>query len=117
MAISTLRSWRRIRSVRAPSSTTPAGHVGIVYKVEANGRIHFFDSHTDYSLTETVYDLRFAREKPAVGAGFKNWRPQRLEGGRVVLAGNAQIADFSESSSPATARGRATRIGRAARSR
>jgi hypothetical protein len=74
----------------------PAGHVGIVYKVEANGRIRFFDSHTDYSLTETVYDLRFAREKPAVGAGFKNWRPQHLEGGHVVLARNADIADFSD---------------------
>jgi len=74
----------------------PAGHVGIVYKVEANGRIHFFDAHTDYSLTETVYDLRFAREKPAVGAGFKNWRPQRFEDGRIVLARNTEIADFSD---------------------
>jgi hypothetical protein len=73
----------------------PAGHVGLVYDVDASGRIHFFDAHTDYSLTQTTYDLRFAREKPAVGAGFKNWRPQRLVGGHVVLARNGEIADFS----------------------
>lgn len=74
----------------------PAGHVGLVYRVEANGRIHFFDAHTDFSLTETTYDLRFARDRPAVGAGFKNWRPQTHVGDRIQLARNADIADFSE---------------------
>ena len=85
----------------------PAGHVGIVYEVDADGRIRFFDAHTDYSLTTTVYDVRFARDAPSVGAGFKNWRPQRLigakleadgtlSGGHVALAANKDIADFSE---------------------
>jgi hypothetical protein len=84
----------------------PAGHVGIVYKVDAKGRIHFFDAHTDFSLTETAYDLRFARQPPAVGAGFKNWRPIQLVGftrraDGVLLGGHTQalpnkdIADFS----------------------
>jgi hypothetical protein len=84
-----------------------AGHVGIVYKIDEKGRIHFFDAHTDYSLTETTYDLRFARDRPAVGAGFKNWRPVRLvgakpdadgalEGGHIVLAANKDIADYSQ---------------------
>ena len=84
----------------------PAGHVGLVHKIDAKGRIHFFDAHTDYSLTETVYDLRFARDRPAIGAGFKNWRPVRLVGarrradgvlvgGHVELAANKDIPDFS----------------------
>jgi len=84
----------------------PAGHVGLVYKVDDKGRIHFFDAHTDYSLTETVYDLRFARDRPAIGAGFKNWRPVRLigatgradgvlVGGHIALAANKDIADYS----------------------
>ncbi|MBV8976385.1 MAG: hypothetical protein JOZ13_03315 [Alphaproteobacteria bacterium] len=84
----------------------PAGHVGIVYEVD-DGRIRFFDAHTDYSLTSTTYDVRFARDLPSVGAGFKNWRPIRLVGartqddgslhdGHVALAANADIADFSD---------------------
>lgn len=73
----------------------PAGHVGLVYKVDAKGRIHFFDAHTDYSLTETIYDLRFARDRPAIGAGFKNWRPVRLAGGHIERAANKDIADYS----------------------
>ena len=85
----------------------PAGHVGIVYRVEPNGRVHFFDAHTDFSLTAMTYDLRFARAPPSVGAGFKNWRPLRLVGatrradgilvgGHVVVAPNKDIADFSD---------------------
>jgi hypothetical protein len=84
----------------------PAGHLAIVYRVDPDGRIRFFDAHTDYTLTQMFYDLRFAREKPAVGAGFKNWRPIRLagatrlpdgtlRGGQIVVAANKDIADFS----------------------
>ncbi|HWA89615.1 MAG TPA: hypothetical protein VG889_06235 [Rhizomicrobium sp.] len=95
-------------SIRAGSIVyDAAGHVGIVHKVDAKGRIHFFDAHTDYSLTETTYDLRFARDRPAVGAGFKNWRPIRLVGatrradgaligGHIALAANKDIPDYSE---------------------
>lgn len=74
----------------------PAGHVGIVYEVDPKGRIHFFDAHTDFSLTEMVYDLRFARAAPEVGAGFKNWRPIRMVDGHAQLARNKDIADFSK---------------------
>src|SRR5262249_10646392 len=85
----------------------PAGHVGIVFDVDAKGRVHFFDAHTDFSLTQMTYDLRFTRMKPSVGAGFKNWRPVRLVGyktrpdgvligGHTKLAANEDIADFSD---------------------
>jgi hypothetical protein len=85
----------------------PAGHVAIVYRVDPDGRIHLFDAHTDFSLTQMVYDLRFIRVRPANGAGFKNWRPVRLtgatrmadgslRGGHMELARNAAIADFSD---------------------
>jgi len=84
----------------------PNGHLAMVWKVERNGRIRYFDAHPDYSVTRGYYDLRFARSLPGMGAGFKNWRPQRLEGavkdadgvwhgGRIVPAANKEIADFS----------------------
>jgi len=84
----------------------PSGHVAIVYRVDRDGRVHCFDAHTDYSLTQMVFDLRFARAKPGEGAGFKNWRPIRLvgagdvdgslRGGRIRTARNAEIPDFSD---------------------
>ncbi|MBU6299260.1 MAG: hypothetical protein KJS68_13560, partial [Alphaproteobacteria bacterium] len=85
----------------------PAGHLAIVFRVGPDGRIYFFDAHTDYSLTQMTYDLRFARARPADGAGFKNWRPIRLvgatrqadgtlTGGHIVVATNKDIADFSD---------------------
>lgn len=95
------------QSIRAGTIVyDPAGHVGIVYDVDAKGRIHFFDAHTDFSLTEMTYDLRFTRMKPSVGAGFKNWRPLRLVGytkradgvligGQVQPVANVDIPDFS----------------------
>ena len=42
----------------------PAGHLAIVFRVDPNGRVHFFDAHTDFSLTQMVYDLRFTRARP-----------------------------------------------------
>jgi len=84
----------------------PNGHLATVWKVERNGRIHYFDAHPDYSVTRGFYDLRFVRSSPGMGAGFKNWRGQRLEGGarqadgtyrggEIVLTPNKEIADFS----------------------
>ena len=84
----------------------PAGHVALVYRVDDDGRIRFFDSHTDYSLAHSIYDLRFARAVPGAGAGFKNWRPQvlvgatrahdgSLVGGHIEVARNAALPDFS----------------------
>ena len=84
----------------------PAGHVAVVYRVDPDGRVHSFDAHTDFTLTQMAFDVRFARMRPAQGAGFKNWRPIRLvgaartpdgswRGGRIELARNRDIADFS----------------------
>jgi hypothetical protein len=84
----------------------PNGHVATVFRVDPDGRIHFMDSHTDYSIARSVYDMRFTRTDPGAGAGFRNWRPQKLVGatrqadgslggGQIVLARNAEIADFS----------------------
>ena len=84
----------------------PNGHLAIIWKVEADGRLRYIDAHPDNSLTRGFYDARFVRASPGMGAGFKNWRPLRLEGarqrggggltgGHVVLAHNQDIADFS----------------------
>ena len=84
----------------------PNGHLAIVWRIEADGRIRYIDAHPDNSLTRGFYDLRFVRSSPGMGAGFKNWRPVRLvgaatagdgalTGGHVVLARNSEIADFA----------------------
>lgn len=84
----------------------PAGHVAIVYRVDPDGRVHSFDAHTDFTLTQMTFDVRFARMRPSHGAGFKNWRPIRLlgamrtpdgslRGGHIEIARNKDIADFS----------------------
>ena len=95
------------RSIR-PGTTIydPNGHLAVVYKVERDGRIRYIDAHPDNTLTRGTYDLRFVRSSPGMGSGFKNWRPVKLVGasrapdgalvgGRIVLATNAQISDFS----------------------
>jgi hypothetical protein len=84
----------------------PNGHLAVIWKIEADGRIRYIDAHPDNSLTRGLYDLRFVRASPGMGAGFKNWRNLRLvgagrlrdgslAGGRVVVASNAQIGDFA----------------------
>jgi hypothetical protein len=84
----------------------PAGHVAIVFRVDPDGRVHTFDAHTDFSLTQMTFDVRFARMRPSQGAGFKNWRPLRLigamraadgslRGGHIEMAQNKDIPDFS----------------------
>jgi hypothetical protein len=85
----------------------PNGHVGIVFDVDADGAIRYIDAHPDNALTRGYYDERFMRSRPGMGAGFKNWRPLRLVGatrradgvlvgGRMVLARNKDIADYSD---------------------
>ena len=84
----------------------PNGHLALVFRVEADGRIHYLDAHPDSTLTRSIYDVRFTRAVPGAGAGFKNWRPQTLvgatrradgtlSGGHIELARNRDIADFS----------------------
>jgi hypothetical protein len=71
------------------------GHVAIVYKIGADGRIYYMDSHPDFTLTRSVYGAQFGRDFPAMGAGFKNFRPIRLDRGRIQIAKNNQIPDYS----------------------
>ncbi len=84
----------------------PNGHLATVYRVDPDGRIHYIDAHPDNSVTRGVYDLRFVRASPGMGAGFKNWRPATLvgatrrsdgvlTGGHVELPRNKDIPDYS----------------------
>jgi len=85
----------------------PNGHVAVVYRVTPEGRVHYIDTHPDNTLTRGVYGKAFSRASPAMGAGFKRWRPVRLEGavqnddgslsgGRILLASDAELADWSD---------------------
>jgi hypothetical protein len=60
------------------------GHVGIVYKVDQSGRIHYLESHPDFSVSRSVYGAQFGQSPMALGGGLKNWRPLRLIGARSV---------------------------------
>ncbi len=81
------------------------GHVGIVWKVDKDGRIYYMDAHPDFSVTRSVYGAQFGQSPPWLGGGFKDWRPFKLVGahrehgdligGHMVYAKNGQIADFS----------------------
>ena len=86
-AISIPRRWTP-KSIR-PGTVIydPNGHLAIVWKIEPDGRLRYIDAHPDNSLTRGFYDLRFVRASPGMGAGFKNWRPMRLEGARTGADG------------------------------
>jgi hypothetical protein len=70
-------------------------HIGIVYDVDASGRIYYMDAHPDFTISRSVYGPQFGQSPAALGGGLKNWRPLQLRGGRYVFARNDQIADFS----------------------
>jgi len=82
------------------------GHVGIVYKIDADGRVYYMDAHPDYTISRSVYGAQFGRSPARLGGGFKNWRPFRLVGahrdgagyllgGHMVFAKNSEIPDYS----------------------
>jgi len=84
----------------------PSGHVAMVFKVSQDGKVFYIDAHPDNSVTFGTFDPEFKRSNPSHGAGFKNWRPIKLVGaqstpdgtlinGKIVLATNAEIADYS----------------------
>lgn len=97
-----------VKSIRPGSLVyDPNGHVATIYRIDPDGRINYIDAHPDNSVTRGFYDERFVRSRPGMGAGFKNWRPMRLVdatrrsdgvyiGGRVVLALNKDIPDYSD---------------------
>ncbi|HWA31300.1 MAG TPA: hypothetical protein VG867_09385 [Rhizomicrobium sp.] len=82
------------------------GHVGIVYKVDADGRVYYMDAHPDFTISRSVYGAQFGRSPARLGGGFKNWRPFKLVGahrdaeghllgGHMAFAENDQIPDYS----------------------
>jgi hypothetical protein len=81
-------------------------HVGIVYKIDGDGRIYYMDAHPDFTITRSVYGAQFGQSPVRLGGGLKNWRPQTLKGakpdadgnligGHTVMAKNKDIPDFS----------------------
>jgi hypothetical protein len=83
------------------------GHIAVVYDVTPEGRVLYIDSHPDNSLTRGLYGSAFHRQPPAVGGGFKRWRPLQLVGatrqlggsyigGRIVLTPDRELADWSD---------------------
>jgi len=80
-------------------------HVGIVYRVDASGRVYCMDAHPDFTISRSVYGPQFGQSPAALGGGLKNWRPLQLQGARLengalvgghyALARNSQIGDFS----------------------
>ena len=85
----------------------PDGHVAVISKVMDDGRIFYIDGHPDNTLSRGVYNREFARALPQLGAGFRRWRPQvlkgaikdrdrSLSGGRIVLAADKELADWSD---------------------
>ena len=82
------------------------GHVVVIYKVESDGRVKYFDAHPDNSVTHGTYGKKFARTGLGQGGGFKNFRPLILVGasrgsrgeyvgGQIKTVANSQIAGFS----------------------
>lgn len=72
----------------------PNGHVAVVYEVLPDGRILHFDAHPDNSVTQGTFSSKFSRGNPAQGAGFKNFRPLRLVGDKIVFAKDEEIPDL-----------------------
>lgn len=82
------------------------GHVMLVYAVTEDGSILYLDANPDQSVSRGIYGPQVPQSRIALGGGFKNFRPLKLEGaqklpdgtyigGHVVLAANDAIADFS----------------------
>ena len=66
----------------------PNGHVAVVYKVDDAGIIYYVDAHPDNSVTHGRYGEKFIRSRPGQGAGFRNFRPLKLENARDDGNGN-----------------------------
>lgn len=88
----------------------PAGHVLVVAQVSSRGDIFFFDAHPDNSISRPMFGEKHERGRPAMGPGFKNYRPFRVENpiyatlktgervitnGTMVVSENQQIQEFS----------------------
>ncbi len=76
----------------------PNGHVLLVAEVREDGVVHLIDGHPDGSLTWKRFGPRYAIGTARVGGGFKNFRPQRLDGRYVVRAHDRDLADVDDRS-------------------
>lgn len=76
----------------------PGGHIALVYKVSANGKVGIVDGHPDNTFT--VYDSidKFFNEPGQMfhsrerGGGFRNFRWYRVANGQIVYETNAEAA-------------------------
>ena len=73
----------------------PNGHVLLVYKVDANGTVHFIDGHPDNSLSYRILTSDLAVGGVAQGGGFRNFRP--VDGRTLGYAPNASLGDLGTS--------------------
>jgi hypothetical protein len=82
------------------------GHVVLVYKVDKDGRVYYVDADPDFTVSRSMFGPQFGQSPSRLGGGFKNFRPVKLVGatkrkdgsyvgGRLVLAKDEEIADFS----------------------
>jgi hypothetical protein len=70
----------------------PNGHVMMVYKVDANGTVHFMDGHPDNSFSVKVLTSTNAVVGgKSQGGGFRNWRPVNSD---FSYLPNASLADY-----------------------
>ncbi len=56
------------------------GHVGVVWKVDGDGRIFYMDAHPDFTVTRSVYGAQFGQSPIHLGEASRT-------GGLFVLSG------------------------------
>ena len=76
----------------------PNGHVLVVAEVRDDGVVHLIDGHPDGGLTWKRFGPRYAIGTSRVGGGFKNFRPQHLEGRSLVRARDRDLTDVDQRS-------------------
>ncbi|MBK6530197.1 MAG: hypothetical protein IPF99_11500 [Deltaproteobacteria bacterium] len=76
----------------------PNGHVLVVSEVRPDGVVHLIDGHPDGGLTWKRFGPRYAIGTARVGGGFKNFRPQRIDGRYVVRARDSELTDIDSRS-------------------
>jgi hypothetical protein len=73
------------------------GHILVVYAVEDDGTVRFFDGHPDNSLTVVSFGEQWPQGSRQTGGGFRNFRPQRFdpESGTFSRARNSELTGYS----------------------
>jgi hypothetical protein len=73
------------------------GHVLVVFAVDDDGTVRFFDGHPDNSLTVSSFGEQWPQGSRDTGGGFRAFRPQRFDlgSGQFSRARNADLPDYS----------------------